>query len=313
MDDYVLVAAANLPVSNQDRTLEMWIYANSFPSTSEEAFFAGYGAFGSYNQTYHLGSTGNNLFFSQWGSGISGPALTANVWHHVAVTNIGNDAILYLDGMEVGRKTVIDTPANSEFCIGKIPGSTGDIRKLNGKVDEVAVYQGALSADDIQALYLNGLQARPKPTAGIKITPSSVLATGLATDPASVAHFTVTLEGTPASNVSISIPVRVSDSSEGLVSSDGTNFSPSVTLTLGPSQMSADVWVQGQNDSDQDRRIHHHHSTPPIATDPSSPYPRDECGRCPEPPMSFQQRRIPVRIRPQGSDRNDQVNVDDFR
>ena len=64
VDDYVAAPTANLPVSNRDRTLEMWIYANSFPSTSEETFFAGYGAFGTYNQTYHLGSTGPNLFFS---------------------------------------------------------------------------------------------------------------------------------------------------------------------------------------------------------------------------------------------------------
>ena len=80
----------------------------------------------------------------------------------MAVTNIGNDVTLYLDGVEVGRSTlVIDTPPNSEFYIGKIPGALGDIRKLNGRVDEVAVYQGALSAEEIAAIYSSGDRSQP--------------------------------------------------------------------------------------------------------------------------------------------------------
>jgi sugar lactone lactonase YvrE len=154
--DYVSANTSGLPTGNSDRTLEMWVKANSFPS-SGEAYFAGYGNFGSSNQTYHLGTTGSQLFWSQWGTGIGGPSLTPNVWYHVAVTNIGNSATLYLNGVPVGTNTVpIATPAGSSFYIGRIPGTLGDSRKLDGEVDEVSVYNRALTASEIQSIYNAG-------------------------------------------------------------------------------------------------------------------------------------------------------------
>jgi hypothetical protein len=96
--DYVSANTTGLPTGNSDRTLEMWVKANSFPS-SGESYFAGYGNFGSTDQTYHLGTTGSQLFWSQWGTGIGGPSLTPNVWYHVAVTNVGDSATLYLNGV----------------------------------------------------------------------------------------------------------------------------------------------------------------------------------------------------------------------
>ncbi len=149
--NYVSANTSGLPTGNSNRTLEMWVKASSFP-TSAEAYFAGYGNFGSSNQTYHLGTTGSNLFWSQWGTGIGGPSLSANRWYHVAVTNVGNSATLYLDGVAVGSNTVtINTPAGTSFYVGRIPGTLGDSRKLDGMVDEVSVYNRALSAAEIQA------------------------------------------------------------------------------------------------------------------------------------------------------------------
>src|SRR5262249_9362168 len=79
--NYVSANTTGLPIGNSDRTLEMWVKVNSFP-TSGDTFFAGYGNFGTNNQTYHLGANESGLYWTQWGSGIGGPPLTANRWYH---------------------------------------------------------------------------------------------------------------------------------------------------------------------------------------------------------------------------------------
>jgi hypothetical protein len=46
VDDFFQAPSVGLPTGNADRTMELWVKANSFP-TSGEAYFAGYGNFGS--------------------------------------------------------------------------------------------------------------------------------------------------------------------------------------------------------------------------------------------------------------------------
>ncbi len=155
VDDFVDATTNNLPTGNSDRTLEMWVKINSF--VANEAFFAGYGTFGSGNQTYHLGTTqSGNLFFSSWGPAIFGPELNTGVWYHVAVTNVSNLVTLYLDGESVTNGTQninINTSSSTQFFVGRISGSFGDSRRLNGFVDEVSIYNRALSDSEIQAIF----------------------------------------------------------------------------------------------------------------------------------------------------------------
>src|SRR5262249_40896258 len=64
----------NLPTGSADRSLVIWARLDSLPAS--EAFFAGYGAFGSGSQTYHLGALSTRqVFFSQWGDALAGPVL----------------------------------------------------------------------------------------------------------------------------------------------------------------------------------------------------------------------------------------------
>jgi hypothetical protein len=161
--DYVSAGTTGLPTGKSDRTLELWVNVNAF-TPAGETFFAGYGNFGTANQSFHLGASGSTLFWSQSGTTIRGPSLAANTWYHVAVTNVGKTATLYLDGTAVGSSTVpINTPANTQFDIGRIPGSLGDTNQLNGEVDEVAVYARALTASEIQGIYQAGADGKQKP------------------------------------------------------------------------------------------------------------------------------------------------------
>jgi hypothetical protein len=151
VDDFVQASTAGLPTGSSNRTLHLWVKLNVIPM-GHEAFFAGYGNFGSHNQVYVLGSSGAMVFFSQWGDGVGGPLLAPGQWYHAAVTNFGNLATLYLDGTVVGSKSMsIEIPAGTKFYMGRIPGSLGDFRRLNGLIDEVASYNRGVSAEEIRA------------------------------------------------------------------------------------------------------------------------------------------------------------------
>jgi hypothetical protein len=233
--DYVSANTTGLPTGSSDRTLEMWVKANSFPS-SGEAYFAGYGNFGTTNQTYHLGTTGSQLFWSQWGTGIGGPSLTPNVWYHVAVTNVGDSATLYLNGVAVGTATVpIATPAGSSFYIGRIPGSLGDTRQLNGEVDEVSVYNRALTPTEIWGIYKAGSSG--KVISPIAVTGSSVV------NGSGPATFTIT-----RTNTSGSLTVNWTTADD--TAKAGTNYvAASGTVTFADGQASQTVTVTTLNDT----------------------------------------------------------------
>ena len=161
IDDLVAIPAGGFPTGASDRTLEAWVKVDAMPV--EEAFFAGYDSFGAYGSTYHLGANSRGLFFSSWGPDLFSPSpLTMGQWHHVAVTNAGNLVTLYLDGVPVNSGSLpIDTPpANSQFFIGKVGGQYGDIRRLQGQVDEVTLYARALTSEEIAAIYQAGAQGK---------------------------------------------------------------------------------------------------------------------------------------------------------
>lgn len=93
--------------------------------------------------------------------GTSNTAIGTSAWHHVAVTYDKVTARFYLDGVADG--TPASTQAISQGLDTTIGGTNGDF--MNGKIDELEVYNDIRSADWISALHSN--QATP-------ITPSVI-------------------------------------------------------------------------------------------------------------------------------------------
>jgi hypothetical protein len=108
--------------------------------------------------TYELFYQNGALGFSQWGESLRGGTMQLGRWHHVAVTSAGDSVILYLDGQAVASGSLpIDTPTDStSLYLGRAPGMFGRSRWLRGDVDEVSVYNRALSAAEIAAIYRAG-------------------------------------------------------------------------------------------------------------------------------------------------------------
>jgi Concanavalin A-like lectin/glucanases superfamily len=88
----------------------------------------------------------------------SGRALTDGQWHHVAATYDGRAARCYIDGAVVGSAKVKQPgplkKSGWDLCIGNsvVDYGTGEFIAFEGLIDEVRIYNRALSPEEIKAL-----------------------------------------------------------------------------------------------------------------------------------------------------------------
>ncbi len=147
-----------------DFTIATWVYLDARPTwcrifdfgagTNRYMFMSPNGGSGTFRYAITSGS-GEQLING-------GQPLPVGEWLHVAVTLEGSTGILYLNGEEVGRNDAMtiapkDLGITNQNYIGKSQW-TGDVY-LDGRVDEFQIYNNALSAEGILALY----QAQPRP------------------------------------------------------------------------------------------------------------------------------------------------------
>lgn len=87
----------------------------------------------------------------------SDKVLDDNQWHHVAATYDGKTAHCYVDGIEKSRSIRNGGPLKKsgwDLCIGNsvVDYGTGEFIAFDGLIDEMRIYNRALSADEIQLL-----------------------------------------------------------------------------------------------------------------------------------------------------------------
>jgi hypothetical protein len=157
-DDYVDLG--NVDISGSALTIAAWIRPDSFATDDARIVSK---AMGSAEQDHYfmlstVSSGGIKLRFRlKAGSSTStlvasSGTLTAGQWAHAAAVYNGSAMILYLNGVEVGRvnKTgALATSATTPVAIGRNPQAYGG---FGGAIDDVRLYQRALSASDIGAL-----------------------------------------------------------------------------------------------------------------------------------------------------------------
>jgi hypothetical protein len=100
-----------------------------------------------------VGSLGNNAIASY------PDALTTNTWYHVAGIRKENVLNVYINGVSgIPDSQTFGKISPDNFKIGAIHCCSQVIQSFfDGTIDEVAIYDRALSAEEIQQLYENGL------------------------------------------------------------------------------------------------------------------------------------------------------------
>lgn len=162
VNDYVTVANHSSLNGFSSATIDAWIRLNA---TSGRQAIVSKTPAGEYYLLINNGklSFENNNVSSDVFTGTT--MLSAAVWYHVAVTYDGSNTRLYVNGVEDGIQAGIWAAANSQsLSIGQ-RGDNADF--FNGLIDEVEIFDRALSAAEIQSLYNAGGFGKCKPALAI--------------------------------------------------------------------------------------------------------------------------------------------------
>lgn len=158
IDDFVQARpTSGLPVGAAPRTVEFWFRTPLNLSVNTESALFQYGT-PSVSQMFGLITSGNasgRLYFYGHADDLAGTTvLEPDTWYHTAVTYDGATVRLYLNGSldASGAKTLNTVLDTNGITIGSRPGSS----KWKGQIDEPTLYNRALSAAEVVAIYQAG-------------------------------------------------------------------------------------------------------------------------------------------------------------
>ncbi len=164
----VYTATNSIPSGPSDRTIELWanLATTDVHTYQVEQTFVEYGGYGTYGAAYELLGGGDlytgpgfALVFTQWGSAINtNSPIPQGSWHHLAVTTASGLDTLYIDGVNLVSQTLtLNTTPSTPLYIGGLGLAVdGRTDRLTGLVDEVTIYNRALSAQEIEGIYQAG-------------------------------------------------------------------------------------------------------------------------------------------------------------
>jgi len=155
-DSYVDVSDYESAITNGNITLSMWFKTSL---TSQQYLIATSQTYGTACSLFMPGNASGQLWFRR-GNNTGAGEVTAKTsngyndgnWHHVICTSDVNMKI-YVDGvLDIQASVSTPTVSSSQFLVIGRNGSSGTLL-FNGELDEVAVFNTALSANKIQQIY----------------------------------------------------------------------------------------------------------------------------------------------------------------
>jgi len=152
IDDYVDCGNPEVLDITGDITLMCWIKVAAFSKTWETIIAKG-------DDSYRMSrgpGNGDSIHF-----GCNGPSggnldantiVTTDTWRHVALVYNGTDKIIYIDGVEDARVASSGNINSSGYNLFIGENSQAVNRHLTGLIDDVRIYNQALSAADISKI-----------------------------------------------------------------------------------------------------------------------------------------------------------------
>ena len=147
-------------------TVSAWIKADSWQIEKHQGTIVGNDTWSDRTYGYVLRAGANGVLSfavstagtSLWREATSSAFMTTGNWYHVVGVFNGSDTVsVYINGIQKGTSTVQAgpmSPSYMDLLIGKAPyGSDGNGRAFTGAIDEVQIWNKALSGEEISTLY----------------------------------------------------------------------------------------------------------------------------------------------------------------
>jgi hypothetical protein len=148
-NNYVAAGVTGLPGVGDPKTVACWLYLNGKTSTAQSVVsLANQAAHASVQHAYRGSQVGVLQFGDSWLVAANAPP--ARTWHHFAYTFDGVQNRFYVDGELTSSSNIIPGAGPvAAFEIGRwVAGSA----YFKGSIDEVVVYNRALSQEEIRAV-----------------------------------------------------------------------------------------------------------------------------------------------------------------
>jgi len=156
--DYINIDGVETWDNYNESTISMWIKSNDKTQTNKYMYMEG----SSTNNNSFFGiAIVNNHLYSFARNAAAETIFTEEAstelnetWHHVVVVRTQTNYILYLDGVLEDSDTftweTIDSDKTTLGCTGRLSGYAN---LFNGAIDEVCIFNRALSANEVASLY----------------------------------------------------------------------------------------------------------------------------------------------------------------
>ena len=163
-DDYVEVSGSSDFQFSGDLAIEIWVKAKSFPISGEVIISNSNDYINLLNGFSLYPDNGGTMVYVRSGSGVvfkENYIMNTNVWYHIVVTRAGtgsNNVKLYINGQVRNQTTNTDVWGGTNILrIGNVRHSDGSsYYHWDGIIDEVAIYNHSLSAEEILNHYKRG-------------------------------------------------------------------------------------------------------------------------------------------------------------
>jgi hypothetical protein len=157
VDDDVKLPDVAIP-STTSYTVEFWVKRLGWDSRSNYNAIMGWGLTGQPKFEVAYRHNLNTFYFGGWGTDFdTGVNFPTGTWYHIAVVVSSNVAKMYINTVDTGMNINVSSVTKSELYLGRTIEQNGNLYDFNGNLDEVAIYDRALTVDEIGVLYNGSL------------------------------------------------------------------------------------------------------------------------------------------------------------
>lgn len=155
MSGGVRLGVTTLPALDRPKTISFWYWMNAVPTAQRKTLLVLTNTPG--KRSVQLGIENGRIALWDWNRAIGsadiygpGPALTG--WQHVGYTFDGQTQAIYLLGTRVGASGPPGTGSITDAFLGTFDPATDTKERFSGRLDDVRVYNRALSATEMAEL-----------------------------------------------------------------------------------------------------------------------------------------------------------------